>query len=46
MYEQLESPIESAGLDKLIALALALNCKISDLLENDNLKNKALELGI
>ena len=46
MYEQLESPIESAGLDKLIPLALALNCKISDLLENEELKTKAQELGI
>ena len=45
-YEQQERPVDNAGLDKLIPLALALNCKISDLLENDDLKNKALELGI
>ena len=46
MYEQLESPIESAGLDKLIPLALALNCKISDILENEVLRKQAQELGI
>lgn len=46
MYEQLESPIESAGLDKLIPLALALNCKISDILENEDLRKQAQELGI
>ena len=45
-YEQQERPIDTAGLDKLIPLALALNCKISDILENEELRNQAQELGI
>ena len=45
-YEQGKRNIDGAGLDKLIPLALALNCKISDLLENEDLKKQALELGI
>ena len=38
--------IDNARLDKLIPLALALNCKISDLLENEELIKQARELGI
>lgn len=45
-YEQQERPIDNAGLDKLIPLALALNCKISDILENEELRKQAQELGI
>ena len=45
-YEQQERPVDNAGLDKLIPLALALNCKISDILENEELRNQAQELGI
>lgn len=46
MYEQLESPIHSAGLDKLVPLALALNCKISDILEDEQIIKLCQELGI
>ena len=45
-YEQQERPVDNAGLDKLIPLALALNCKISDILENEELRKQAQELGI
>lgn len=45
-YEINQRPIDGAGLDILIPLALTLECKISDLLEDDDLVNKCLLLGI
>lgn len=46
-YEQMKDrSLDGAGLDKLIPLALALNCKISDILENEELRKQAQELGI
>ena len=51
-YEQLENDfkhrakIDGAGLDKLVPLALALGCKISDLLEDSELIEQCQKLGI
>ena len=51
-YEQINntsehrSKIDGAGLDKLVPLALALGCKISDLLESEELIKQCQELGI
>lgn len=51
-YEQLNnnfdhrSKIDGAGLDKLLPLAIALDCKISDLLEDENLITMCNTLGI
>lgn len=40
------SKIDGAGLDKLVPLALALGCKISDLLEDEQLIEQCQKLGI
>lgn len=40
------SKIDGAGLDKLVPLALALGCKISDMLESDDLIEQCQKLGI
>lgn len=45
-YEINYRPIDSAGLDKLLPLAIALDCKISDLLEDENLIIMCSTLGI
>lgn len=45
-YEIRQSPIDGAGLDKLVPLAIALNCKISDMLENETLIEQCKQLGI
>ena len=45
-YEQGVLNLDGAGLDKLLPLAIALNCKISDLLEDENLINMCHTLGI
>lgn len=45
-YEQQERNIDGAGLDKLVPLAIALQCKISDILENEELIKLCKEIGI
>lgn len=45
-YEIGYRSIDGAGLDKLVPLALALNCKISDFLENQDLIDQCKQLGI
>lgn len=45
-YEVKQMLIDGAGLDKLVPLALALDCKISDLLEDQNLIEQCKQLGI
>lgn len=45
-YEINERPIDGAGLDKLVPLALVLDCKISDLLEDAELIEQCQKLGI
>ena len=45
-YEQTRAKIDGAGLDKLVPLALALGCKISDILEDDKLIEECQKLGI
>ena len=46
-YEQMKDrSLDGAGLDKLVPLALALGCKISDLLESNELIKQCQELGI
>ena len=45
-FEQGSSLIDGAGLDKLVPLALALDCKISDLLEDAVLIEQCEKLGI
>ena len=45
-YEQGSCIIDGAGLDKLVPLALALECKISDILEDSQLIEMCLKLGI
>ena len=45
-FENGERSIDGAGLDKLIPLALALDCKISDILEDIELIEQFQKLGI
>ena len=46
-YEQMKDrSLDGAGLDKLVPLALALDCKISDLLEDSDLIEQCQKLGI
>ena len=45
-FENGERDINGAGLEKLIQLAIALKCKISDILEDENLINLCKEIGI
>lgn len=45
-YEQGTHDINGAGIDKLVPIAIALNCKISDILEDENLINLCKEIGI
>lgn len=45
-YEIGYRSIDGAGLDKLVPLAIALNCKISDMLENETLIEQCKQLGI
>ena len=46
-YEQMKDrSLDGAGLDKLVPLALALGCKISDLLEDGELIEQCQKLGI
>lgn len=40
LYEQKEEPLNSAKLKTLCALCIALECKIEDILENEELKEK------
>ena len=45
-FENKERNIDGSGLDKLIPLAITLNCKISDLIENEELIEQCKKLGI
>lgn len=45
-YEQGKKNINGAKLDTLIDLALALECKVSDLLTDEKLKEKCQKLHI
>lgn len=38
-YEQGYRSIDGAGLDMLVNLAIAIGCKVPDILENEQLKN-------
>lgn len=38
-YEQRYRSIDGAGLDMLVSLAIAIGCKVPDILENEQLKN-------
>ena len=39
-YEQKRRPIDGAGLENLCLLAIALDCKVEDLIESEALKRK------
>lgn len=45
-FENKQRSIDGAGLDKLVPLALVLECKISDLIEDPGLIEKCQKLGI
>lgn len=45
-YEQGYRSIDGAGLEKLVAFAIALNCNISEIIEDPVLVAKCEELGI
>lgn len=46
LYEIGYRSIDGAGLDNLVPLALVLGCKISDLLEDEELISQCKQLGI
>lgn len=45
-YEQKTKDINKASLENLLNLAIALECKISDILTDNNLIEKCKKLGI
>lgn len=44
-YEQCVCNIDKASIDKLLSLSIALDCKISDIIENDELASELKTRG-